>query len=258
MNKSIIAGIFGSVIGIVLTIVGILWILQYNIVLSEYQSAVNLQNIFFFIGDIVGTRIFILYFFQNLSVSNAITSFTGITGLLVILLIPTLILLGVGLYGLGKIEGKAMGIVSLIFGIIGAVLATILLLEGAASGGTTITAASLWIMMNSGPLFLFGTTPPLIKFVFLIDMLGVPTVNTGLLWLGLLVLGITITIFGATFILVREGLESPGLSVATGVLFILAGIFLFLGVLLPWLSFIFLFVALIMAALVFFGSREMG
>jgi hypothetical protein len=162
---------------------------------------------------------------------------------------------GVGLYGLGKIEGKTMGTVSLVFGVIGAVLALILLAAGAATGGTTHNVTSIYLIMN--PDTLIGL-PPIWTLACIVVMGGVPTVNTMFLWLGLIVVGITLLFFGVTFITLREGLDSPGLSLATGVLAIIAGIFLFAGVLAPWLAFIILFVTLIMATMVFYGSREMG
>ncbi|WXG41712.1 MAG: hypothetical protein WED07_13275 [Candidatus Freyarchaeum deiterrae] len=251
MSKSVTAGIIGSVLGIVATVIGIFWIIQYYTFSSMYQQAMAIQNLFFILYDYT----IVVGLFQNLALSSALSSFMFVTFILALLLVLTLILMGVGLYGLGKIEGKSMGTVSLVFGVIGAILALILLLAGAATGGTTHNLTSIYLITHFSDII--GLTP-IWTLAFLVVMGGVPAVNGVFLWLGLIAVGSTLIIFGATFVNLREGLDSPGLSVATGVLSIIAGIFLFMGVLAPWLAFIILFVGLIMSALVFYGSRQMS
>ncbi len=251
MSNSITAGVFGAVMGLLTAIAGVLWSLQYYAIDSMHQSAVTIQSLLLVFGEF---EIFIGGI-QNIMLSNAISSFAFLTIIFVLFALLTLILMGVGLYGIGKIEGRAMGTVSLVVGIIGAILALILLLAGALAGGTTHTMSSIWMIIN---------LPAVLDEVLWIIILsfslaaGVPTVSVASLWLGLLIIGITMIIFGATFITMRETLASPGLSVATGVLAIIAGIFLFAGPIAPWLAFIVFFVASIMAALIFFQAREMA
>ena len=250
MSNSITAGVFGAVMGLLTAIAGVLWSLQYYAVSSMHQSAVNIQNLLFIFGE---WEIFIGGI-QNIMLSNTISGFAVLTFIFVLFALLTLILLGVGLYGLGMIEGRAMGTVSLVVGIIGAILALILLIAGAVAGGTTHTLSSIW-MISVLPAVL--DEPLWLVFLCLNLATGVPTVSIAYLWAGLIVFGITMIIFGVTFIMMREILASPGLSVATGVLAIIGGIFLFTGVIAPWLAFIILFVAFIMSALIFFQSREM-
>ncbi|MEM2984072.1 MAG: hypothetical protein QXL24_02535 [Candidatus Jordarchaeaceae archaeon] len=250
MSNSITAGVFGAVVGLVSTIVGILWSLQYYALASLHQTAVTIQNMLYVFEELT----FFIGFFHNLQLNSAISGFLGVTAILAILLLVTLILVGLGLYGIGKIEGKTMGTVGLVIGIIAAILILLLLILGVTAGGTVHTLTSIWVLRNLGWVISMPLNPG--KIMFLVLMSGVPSVSTSLLWLGLLVLGITVIIFGATFILMRETLSSPGLAVAAGVLYIISGIFLFAGVLVPWLAFIILFVSFIMSALIFFQARE--
>ncbi|WXG41713.1 MAG: hypothetical protein WED07_13280 [Candidatus Freyarchaeum deiterrae] len=249
MSKSIVTGIFGAVSGIVAAIVGILWGIRYVDFVANHDAAVGIQNLPIIQPSLLD-RVVQISFFMNIHVSDLQSNLAGLTFILGVLLVLTLILTGVGLYGLGKVEGKSMGTVSLVFGVIGAILAILLLLMGA-TGPNTPTLISLLTFIYDLPLI---TTYPIYILVLLG---GVANVSSIWLWLGFIVVGVTIIIFGATFISVREGLESPGLSTATGVLFIISGIFLFGIILLPWLAAFILFVAFIMAALVFYGSREM-
>ncbi|MFB0562060.1 MAG: hypothetical protein ACETWM_12725 [Candidatus Lokiarchaeia archaeon] len=252
MSNSITTGIFGAFMGLLTAIAGVLWSLQYYAIDSMHQSAVTLQNLVFIFGEL---ELFIGSI-QNIMLGNAMSSFAFLTIIFVLFALLTLILMGIGLYGIGKIEGKAMGTVSLVIGIIGAVLALILILAGAVAGGTTHTWTSIWMISELPGLL--GSAPLWVIFLVLNIVPGVPTVGVAYLWLGLVVLGITLIIFGITFIMMRETLASPGLSVATGVLAIIAGIFLFAGPIAPWLAFIVFFVASIMAALIFFQAREMA
>jgi hypothetical protein len=250
MSNSITAGVFGAVIGLVSIIVGILWSLQYYALASLHQTAVTIQNLLYVFEE----HTFFIGFFHTLQLNGAISGFVGVTAVLGILLLITLILVGVGLYGIGKIQGKAMGTVGLVIGIIGAILTLALLILGAAAGGTTHTLTSIWVLMNLNWIISMPLNPG--KIMFLVLMSGVPSVSASLLWLGLLVLGITVIIFGAAFIVMRDSVDSSGLAVAAGVLYIIGGIFLFAGVLVPWLAFIIFFVSFIMSALIFFQARE--
>jgi len=251
MSKAITTGVLGSVVGIVSSIAGILWIIRYYALAGMHDVATGIQNLPITHPDLLQVSIF-LGFFQNLHVSNALEGFIGVTFILGLLIAVTLILVGVGIYGLGKIEEKAIGTVALVFGIIGGVLALILLVAGAAAGANTPTIISIMILLNAPVLI---TTYP-IPFIVLAS--GVPNVSLAYLWLGLIVVGVVMILFGAAFINVREGLTSPSLSVAAGVLSIIAGIFLFTGVLAPWIGFIILFVAFIMEIIIFAQSRELA
>lgn len=248
MSKATTTGIFGSISGILTTIVGIFWNIRYFEFIGTHDTVVTIQNLPIIFPSFLEKAIH-LAFFQNIHVSSLLSGLQGLTVLLALLLFLTLILTGIGLYGLGKIEGKSMGVVSLVVGIIAAVLVLLLLSGGAVTGSNTPTIISLIISIYAPGLI---TQFPISVIVL---MGGVPHVNILLLSLGLLVFGVTLIIFGATFINVREGLDSSTLSLATGILSIIAGIILFFMVLLASIAFIILFVIFIMAALVFFQSR---
>jgi hypothetical protein len=249
MSKSIITGVFGSVSGMVTSIVGILWGLRYAEFVGAHDIAVLVQDLPILQPSFL-ERAIQLGFFQDIHISNLQSGLAGLSFILAVLLVLTLILTGVGLYGLGKVEEKSMGTVSLVIGVIGAVIAMLLLLIGT-TGPNTPTLISLLAFIYAPSVI---TQYPIYVIVL---AGGVPHVSTLLLWLSFIVVGATIITFGATFINVREGLDSPGLCVATGVLFLISGIFLLVGLLLPWLATFILFVAFIMATLVFYGSREM-
>nr|MDO8081165.1 hypothetical protein [Candidatus Freyarchaeota archaeon] len=251
MSKAITTGVFGSVSGIVTTVVGILWSIRYFEFIGARDSAVTIQNLPIINPSFLELAVH-LGFFQNIHVSSLLSGLQGLTTILALLLVLTLILTGVGLYGLGKIEGKSMGVVSLVVGVIAAIIVLLLLLGGAVAGSRTPTIISLLTSIYAPWLI---TQYP-ISVIVLAG--GVPHVNILLLSLGLLVSGVALIIFGATFINVREGLDSSNLSLATGILSIIAGIVLFFVVLLAFIAFIILFVTFIMAALVFFQSRELA
>lgn len=251
MSKAIITGTFGSVSGIVATIVGILWNIRYFEFIGAHDSAVIVQNLPGLYSSFLERAIH-LAFFQNIHVGNLLSGLQSLTVILALLLFLTLILTSIGLYGLSKIEGKVMGIVSLVIGIIAAVLVLLLLISGAVTGYNTPTVVSIFISIYAPELI---TQFP-ISVIVLAG--GVPHVNIALLSSGLLVVGVTLIIFGVSFINVREGLDSPNLSLVTGILSIIVRVLLFFMVLLASLAFIVLFVVFIMAALVFFQSRELA
>jgi hypothetical protein len=253
MSRSILTGVFGSVFGIVTAIIGVLWGLRYTDFVANHDLAVGIQNLPIIQSSSLERSIQIS-FFMDLHVSDLQSSLAFLTFILAVLLVLTLILTGVGLYGLGIVEQKSMGTVGLVFGVIGGILAMLLLLIGS-TGPNTPTFISLLVFTYAPSLITQYPIPVLVLAG------GVANVHPTLLGLGFIVFGVTIIMFGAAFISVREGLDSPGLSTATGVLFIISGIFLILIVLLPllsWLSTFILFVAFIMTALVFYGSREMS
>jgi len=251
MSKAITTGVVGSVSGIVTTVMGILWHLRYLEFVGAHDTATNIQNLPIIYPDFLDKSIF-LGFFQDLYVRSLLSDLQGLTLILALLLVLTLILIGIGLYGLGKIEGKSMGVVSLVVGIIGAILVFLMLLLGAVAGPSTPTIVSLIVALYAPGLI---TQYP---FHVLVLASGVPHVHTLFMSIGLFVVGVTFIIFGATFINVREDLDSSSLSLATGILSIIGGISLLFVVLFAWLAFIILFVTFIMAALLFFNSRELA
>ena len=246
MNKAITTGVFGSISGVEATVAGIVWSMLYYDFARMYDFTVIFQNLPIIYPSLLEHPCIPASFDAHLG--DLLGSFVWFTLILAVVLILNLILTGVGLHGLGKIEGKSLGAISLVVGVAGALLAIVLLLFGVVTGGNTLTFTSL-----IAPSLI--TQHP-IQFIILTG--GVPHINTILLWLGLVIVGVTIIVFGAAFINLREGLESPRLSLATGILAIAAGTILFAGVLLPWLAFIILSITFTIATLVFYQSRKMA
>ena len=252
MSRSISAGVFGAVIGLVAAVVGVLWMFQFYNVNNMHDSTVLFQNLVYINFEMA----VVIGGFQSMALNNAMSMFTGLTVILALLLVTGLILVGVGLYGIGQVAGSAAGTVSLVLGTLGAILSAILLVMGVLAGGVTHTLASLWMFSNLYMVLMYA--PPVVRLLGLHIVQGVPTVSTSLLWAGLLVAGVVTLLFGVTFLLEREVVTSGSLAVATGVILIIAGIFLWTGVIAAWLGFILMFVGLIMAAILFFQSRELA
>lgn len=246
MNKAITTGVLGSILGVEATLVGIVWSMLYYDYARIYDFTVTFQNLPTIYPDLLVHPC--IPASLNVHLGDLRASFVWFTLILAVVLILNLILTGVGLHGLGKIKRKALGAISFVVGVAGAISAIILLLLGVVTGDNTLTFTSL-----IAPSLI--TQHP-IQFIILAG--GVPQINTSLLWLGLIIVGITIIVFGAVFINLREGLDNPRLSLATGILATVAGIILLTGVLLPWLAFIVLSITFISATLVFFQSREMA
>jgi len=252
-SGSVTGGIVGSALGIISSVAGFLWVLAFIAFNDAYNSAVALQFLVFDQAHL--TWVMHQSFFMNIYVYEVLDGFIGATFILSILLAVTIILVGVGLYGLGKAtDTETAGTVALVSGVISGILAPILLLIGAAAGENTLTPLSIAILrfLLIEPGILEEAPVGLIVLAG-----GVPAVNQPALWLGLVVVGLTIILFGVVFIKLREGLPSPSLSVAIGVLSIIAGIAYMVYVPGSIIGFIMLFIISILEIVLFAQSREL-
>jgi len=142
-----------------------------------------------------------------------------ITGL--VLLLVGSIFVGVGYYAFYRHFERPMGIAGLVFGI--------------------ICSAALLVFAVIG---MFPTYYPY-YYPYYLSPFGL-----ALYWLGLLLFGTMLVIWGATSIVIRKSTSMPGLSLATGIVLIIAGCFV-ASFLLTFVGFILLLAAEIMSAIVF-------
>nr|MDO8081400.1 hypothetical protein [Candidatus Freyarchaeota archaeon] len=144
------------------------------------------------------------------------------------------VLTGVGFYGMYQAGGGAMGVVGLIFGIIGGTAGSLLLILGNILGT---------------PLTLFASEP---NYLFI--------------WIGMIILGVSFILLGVTSRVVRGSTTRPSAAAAAGTLSIIGGCFFF-PYILDWLlriaggiftliAFVLVLSAFIIWAAVFFGSRN--
>jgi len=175
-----------------------------------------------------------------------------------VLLGATGVLVGFGFYGTYRIGGGAMGLSGLIFGVIGATSSALLIIMGNLTTGYDLSAE-------------LGFPGEII--------VGVPiptTPNFSLIGIGFAVLSFTFLVLGSASISVREVTGKPMVSLAAGILSILAGVFSILGplgfisrgpitgigialsaVYIAFISFAPILVAFILWAIVFYYSRNL-
>jgi len=243
MSKAVTLGVLGSVLGVEATLVGIVWSVMYYDFARMYELTVLTQNIPIIFPGILEHPC--IPASLNVHMENLRDSLTWLTLILAIALALSLVLTGIGLYGVsgGK---KKLGVISPVVGTITPIPTAALLLLGVTAGGNTQTYTSL-----ISPL-LISKYPT----QFAILMGGVPNINTLQLWLGFILTGIVIITFGATFINLRDLLAGPKLSFAVGLLAIVTGTILFAGLLILWLAFITLSATFTIANLVFFQEHK--
>ena len=196
---ALLTGVAGGIIGTIAAVTGIIWFIVWFFVPPEY--------------------IIVPYFF--LVPVGPSPLLIAVSVIFVALLVVACILTGIGFYGMYTAGGGAMGIVGLIFGIIG----------GAAFG----------------ILFLIGTFLPYDSFSYY-----TPLLIWG--WIGLIILGVSFIIMGSASIVVREYSIHSGTAVAAGILSIIGGSCLILY-LASIIGFVLLFVAFLLWAIVFYGTE---
>ncbi|MFB0561305.1 MAG: hypothetical protein ACETWM_08860 [Candidatus Lokiarchaeia archaeon] len=173
--------------------------------------------------------------FTRLMYAEASTATIFITILFVVLLVVSCILTGVGFYGIYTVGGGAMGIVGLIFGIMGGAAAAILALLGSSTSFTARGVYYYFITIAAIPYY-----PPL-----------------GLWdWIGLIILGVSFVIMGCASIVVREYTMHSGTMVAAGILSIIGGSALIFISLWAGLALMFMFVAFLLWAIVFYTTKH--
>ncbi len=200
----LLTGVAGGIIGTIAAVVGIIW---------------SILGIF-----IGGEMYFVPYI--GFVYSGPSPALAGTTILFVALLVVACILTGIGFYGMYTAGGGSMGIVALIFGIIGGVAAGILILLGLlASGGLSITSPYAYLLS-------WG-------------------------WIGFIILGVSFIIIGSASIVVREYTTHSGTAVAAGILSIIGGSALIIAIFyfFIWIGLGLLFVAFILWAIVFYGTE---
>ncbi|MFB0563441.1 MAG: hypothetical protein ACETWM_19760 [Candidatus Lokiarchaeia archaeon] len=242
-----LTGMAGGIIGSITGIIGLIWCL------ISITSAIDIYNyiqMLFVNSQMVG--ILALVFFPY---PSSIYLFTTFSFILATLLLVSLILVGLGFYGTYRAGAGAMGVVGLIFGIIGGVAGPLFIFLGNIMTGIELV-----------PLFVAPILDPWAGL--LLFPLSVP--NYGFIWLGMMVLTITFILLGSSSIAVREMTNSPSATLAAGILSIIGSCFLILyllvqnsvpilviiGGILTLVGFILIFVAFILWSVVFFTSRD--
>jgi hypothetical protein len=196
---ALLTGVAGGIIGTIAAVIGIVW---------------------FIFAFFIGPELFIVPYVGFIYTGPSALAI-GISILFVALIIVACILTGIGFYGMYTAGGGAMGIVGLIFGIIGGVAA--------------------------GILFLIGTFLPYDPFSYY-----TPILAWG--WIGLIILGVSFIIMGSASIVVREYSMHSGTAVAAGILSIIGGSCLIVYII-SFIGFVLLFVAFLLWAIVFYGTE---
>jgi hypothetical protein len=243
MGKALIMGVLGSVLGVEVTLLGIVWSIIYYDFAGMYDLTVLTQNLPIVFPGILEHPC--IPASLNVHVGNLRGGLVWLTLILSVALTINLILTGIGLYGL-RGEEKKVGIISIVVGASTPFPTAALLLSGVVAGGNTPTYTSL-----IAPLLF-----PLYPAQSTILVGGVPNINTLSLWMGFIITGFAIIMFGAILVHLRKALDSPELGLASGVLFVIAGFTLFAGLQLLWAAFITLSLTFIVANLVFFQQLK--
>ncbi|MFB0561450.1 MAG: NosD domain-containing protein [Candidatus Lokiarchaeia archaeon] len=239
-RDAFLAGTVGGIIGAITAVTGVIWVLKVNTFLTEIN--IYLGQLSYYLNMLVpwmglhylyhGEPL-LLYFYPSASL------FVKLSFLMSISLIVTSILIGIGFYGTYKAGGGAMGIVGLIFSILGITSGALLIILG------TLTTGYMYAAYQE------GMTSE--------SFLPVPTPNFLIIWIGFMILGLTFIILGSASISVRYMTEKPATSFAAGNLSILSALFFIIGgFIYPTIliiSFGLIFVAFILWVVVFFSSR---
>ncbi|WXG41660.1 MAG: hypothetical protein WED07_13010 [Candidatus Freyarchaeum deiterrae] len=207
---ALLTGTAGGIIGTIAAGIGIIWFIL--IAFQSYQL----------IPIIVGSIMIALPFYTG--VSMIIIVFTI---LFVALLAVSSILTGVGFYGEYTVSQKAMGVVGLVFGIIGGVSAAILIIIG------LFTNPSIGFLQN------YASNSLIIN------------------WIAFIILGVSFIIMGSASIVMGDFTTKPGAAKAGGILGIIGGsafILYILGLTIIIGSGL-VFTAFLLWAIVFYGTE---
>ncbi|MEX2751143.1 MAG: hypothetical protein Q6366_004565 [Candidatus Freyarchaeota archaeon] len=236
---ALLTGMAGGIIGTITAIIGIMWsIVAYQCFTSISQAKISATIYSFIIGPWLAVPSVI----QPIETHFLIFLVASI--ILVIFLVLTGILVGVGFYGVSTLGGGGMGVVALIFSSIGCVGAGFLIILG-----NMIHTTEYMLIFD------FPFNPASFRF----GSISVPNFQT--IGTGFLILGATIIILGIANIVMRDSTTMPTASKATGIISIIGACFFLLGALnLPILyiiGFIIMLIVSILWAVVFYSSGQL-
>ncbi len=244
---ALLTGAAGGILGSITGITGVLWIIV------NINFAVDIYNYSEMLG--LFSQLYGLWALAMIPYPSSGFLFSTLTLLLAIFIIVSCILLGAGFYGTYQAGGGVMGVVGLIFGII-----------GGSAGGLFILLGNFITSAKLVPLFVV----PIFEGFEGIIPYPVFTPNTPIIWLGLMVLTVSFILLGVSSIVVREITANSSASMAAGILSIIGACFLVLYVLMQFefpplailagiltlVGFILIFVAFVIWAVVFATSRD--
>ncbi len=204
---ALLTGMAGGIIGTIASAIGIAW---------SILSLVSYELIF--------VPIYPFGFIPVYSGPSMLV--VALTIIFVVILFVACILTGIGFYGMYTAGGGAMGVVALIFAIIGGVAASIFTFLG---------------VFGSYGSFYYNPYSYILA----------------LSWIGFIIFGVSFIIIGSASIAVREVSTHSGTAVAAGVLSIVGGSCLIISILFffVWIGFGLLFVAFILWAIVFYTTE---
>lgn len=240
MSKALLSGTVGGITGAITAAVGIIWILTGNTFINDTKNFS--AQLTFYLNYLIGAPFGLPFVSSPIPplIYPSGSSFYIFSFLLVIFLIGTGILIGIGFYGTYKIGGGAMGVVGLVFSIIG------------------MTLGALFIIMGN---LISGYTPNLIPALdAVIILIPFPIPNSNIFGIGFLIMALTFILLGSASISMREMTQMPSASLAAGILSIIGAVFFVIGIL--WymvqiIGFGLIFVSFILWAIVFYSSRSM-
>jgi hypothetical protein len=238
-----LTGAVGGIIGSIAAGLGIIWSMVFMIFAVEFRN---------YIQYLLASYTPLIIFFIPYPSSSFL--FSSLLLMVSLLLIVAGVLSGVGFYGVYKVGGGAMGMVGLIFAIVGSVLGVLFIITG------VLTQAYYYAPV----LYLFSYPPYYLFYIY-----EVPTPNYLFIWIGFIILTVTFIVLGAASIAVRGETANSSASVAAGIVGIIGacflvpfGLIMFLPAV-PWLAGVFtligfasIMVTFILWAVVFFSSRE--
>lgn len=239
-----LTGTAGGIIGTITGIIGIIWSL---VSISMTTEIYNYTQFFpMFTQWLQFSTLPLVLYPINVS------SFTIFSIVLSVFLIVSCSLLGVGLYGLYKAGGGAMGLVGLITSTLGSITGSLFIILGS--------------MTES--IMVIGGVRNYVIGGFLPVMVSMP--NHFIILIGMIVIAISFILLGASSIVVRKTTIRSTTSVAAGILSIIGACFLilylftplqlspfaFLAGILTLIGFVLILVAFILWAVVFYSSRE--
>ncbi|MFB0564035.1 MAG: hypothetical protein ACETWM_22780 [Candidatus Lokiarchaeia archaeon] len=236
---ALLTGTAGGIIGTITAVIGIIW----SIIAFQYLTGISNFKISAPIYSFLLGSWFAIPFVASPNEAYYLIFFV-FSIILFIFLVVTGILVGVGFYGVSTVGGGGMGVVALIFSIIGCIGAGLLILLG-----NLITTREYTLV--------FGFPLDVTSFSYG----SIPVPNFLTIGIGFLILGATVIILGTANIAMRNSTAMPAASTAAGIISIIGASFFLIGALnLPILlliGFIMIFVASIFWAIVFFTSRDM-
>lgn len=247
-----LTGTVGGLIGIIMAGIGIVWsIITLLFVMDLFAY---FDNLMWWSGWLLSIYAVFLVPYPASGLWFNLSSF-----IVVLFLIVSGVLLGIGFYGLYTVGRKRMGIVGLIFSTIGSISGALLIYLGNTISNIepiAVYVTRLWEPVNPVTAPWFVTTP-----------------NFFLIWIGLVILSVTFIVIGAASITTSGIVTRPSAFKAAGIVSIIGACFFFpyflttligtekplvalLGPILEIVGFALIFVAFILWSIIFYSSRE--